>query len=468
MCPVCQSQLNTSSLASSQPLDRPYILNCQYCMWTSLDAGIDFANPSGIRQQMEKKDRDGRDPGRSSISTSRSNAYSDLTRARGVSSLSKEYTEGSSGAIKPTEAQEQADSQKKLDYQGRFSALKHFYKDQLLASDANQSSSTLDAAFSSPSSLTRLMNLYSSGGSVLRKQKQKNSVMREALNTSEGLQLASNDQPSTGKQTFEYDDTVTPEQIAFQYPPPIGNPSATHVSQLKPMPTPLRTKRSKRCAACKHILVKPELKVTSTRYRIKLVALNYLPFVSLKPVPISGGLLPAGPDGEPTVTLQPGKPSQWILKLQNPLFENVNVNLGSPSIVPGKYGHKVTILCPQFTIGKNGDVWDDAALSQPLVKSDTQVSLGLGAEQVAGKVYDRGRNWTSIVVEIVPASIVREKDEEVEEDEEVIEVPIRVRLEWRVTDEQALRDKKEEDGEVDDGSRELAYWMVVGIGRAGM
>jgi len=434
-------------------------------MWSSLEAGIDFANPSGIRQQIERQDRDRPDHGKSSITTSRSNAYSGLTRARAMSSLSKEYTEAANGKGSAAVHQEPAEPQKKLDHQARFTTLKQFYKEQLLNSDSNQSSSVLDAAFSSPASLTRLMNLYSSGGSVLRKQKQKNSVMREALSTSEGLQLTSNDQSLSIARPFQYDDTVTPEQIAFQYPAPIGNPTATHVSQLKPMPTPLRTKRSKRCAACKHILVKPELKVTSTRYRIKLVAINYIPFADLKPVPVTGGPLPAGPDGDPTVTLQPGRPSQWILKLQNPLFENVNVSLGSPSIIPGRHGHKVTILCPHFSIGKNGDVWDDAALSQPLVKPDTQVSLGMGGEQVAGKVYDRGRNWTSIVVEVVPASIVKEKGEEMAEDEDVIEVPIRVRLEWKVTDEQALRDKREEEGELDDGSRELAYWMVVGIGR---
>lgn len=436
-------------------------------MWTSLDSGIDFANPSGIRQQMEKKERDRKDPSRTSSSTSRSNAYNDLTRPRPFSSLSKEYIQAANGTANGVEAQEQADLSKRLEHQAHFNALKQFYKDQLLASDSNQSSSTLDAAFSSPSSLTRLMNLYSSGGSVLKKQKQKSSVMREALTVSEGLQLTSEEQSSSRDRSFDYDDTVTPEQLAFQYPAPIGNPSATNVSQLKPMPTLLRSKRSKRCAACKHILVKPELKVTSTRYRIKLVALNYIPFVSLKPVPVTDGLVPAGPDGDPTVTLQPGKPSQWILTLKNPLFENVNVSLGSPSIIPGRHGHKVTILCPHFSIGKNGDVWDDAALSQPLVKSDTQVSLGLGGEQVAGKVYDRGRNWTSIVVEVVPATIAKTKNEEMEEDEDVIEVPIRVRLEWKVTDEQALRDKKDEDGEADDGTRELAYWMVVGIGIAG-
>lgn len=466
MCPICFSQLGTSSLAGSKQVERPYILNCQCCMWTSLDSGIDFANPSGLRQQLDRASREGKDGSKSA--SSRVGAYNDISRARGASALSKEYTNGG-GEVDAEDAKAQSEPTKPHDHQARFAALKTFYKEQLLASDANAATSTLD--FSSPSSLTRLMNLYSSGsGSLLKKQKQKTSLMREALYASEGLQLTK-DAPDDSS-VFGYNDTPTQEQIAFQYPAPIGNPAARKVSELKPMPTQLRTKRSKRCAACKHILVKPELKVTSTRYRIKLMALNYIPYTSLKPVPVSGGLLPAGPDGDPTIKLSPGKPSQWILTLRNPLFENVDVSLGSPSTTPGKYGHKVTILCPQFSIGKNGDVWDDAlSQSQTLVKSDTQVSLGLGAEQIAGKVYDRGRNWTSVVIEIVPASMVKGKDEAIERDEDVIEVPVRVRLEWKITDEQALRDvssgRKETDGEEDDGSRELSYWMVLGIGRVG-
>ncbi|KAK5072017.1 hypothetical protein LTS08_000884 [Lithohypha guttulata] len=434
-------------------------------MWTSLDAGIDFANPSGIRQQLEKKDRDRKDNTKSTFSTSRTGAYNDVSKARGASGLSKEYNHSAEPADQ-ADQQGQPDPPKPLDHQSRFNALKSFYREQLIASDTNQTSA-LDAAFSSPSSLTRLMNLYSSSGGMLKKQKPKISVMREALVISEGLQIAT-DPSLRDDSVFAYDDTPSPEQTAYQYPAPLGNPTAVKVSELKPMPTLLRTKRSKRCAACKHILVKPELKVTSTRYRIKLVALNYIPFITLKPVPTPGGLLSAGPDGDPTVKLQPGKPSQWILTLKNPLFENVDVSLGSPSTTPGKHGHKVTILCPQFSIGKNGDVWDDP-ISQTLPKSDAQMSLGLGGEQIAGKVYDRGRNWTSVVIEIVASSIVKDKDEPNIQDDDLLQIPVRVNLEWKVTDEQALRqehgDKRGTEIEGDDGSRSLSYWVVLGIGR---
>jgi dynactin 4 len=47
--------------------------------------------------------------------------------------------------------------------------------------------------------------------------------------------------------------------------------------ELWPINMHLRAKRSKRCRACRHILVKPENKVTSTRFRIKMLALYISP-----------------------------------------------------------------------------------------------------------------------------------------------------------------------------------------------
>ena len=243
------------------------------------------------------------------------------------------------------------------------------------------------------------------------------------------------------------------------------------------MPTLLRTKRSKRCATCKHILVKPEFKPTSTRYRIKLIALNYIPFAILKPLPVSGGLrLLTDPDGS-DVVLQPGKATQFILTLKNPQFENISVSLGCPSETPGRHKHKVTILCPQFEIGKTSDVWDDAlitggaaALNQSIMGPRTAG----GGEQIAGRLYDQGRNWVSVVIEVLPAITLLGLDRALLEDEDVIEVPIRVRLEWTVSEEDGGEDgskrKKiekalEEAGEIDSGKRELSYWMVLGVGR---
>src|SRR5260221_9890500 len=48
-------------------------------------------------------------------------------------------------------------------------------------------------------------------------------------------------------------------------------------SQLKPLRIPLHSKKTKRCPTCRHILIKPEQKAQSVRFKIKLVAANYLP-----------------------------------------------------------------------------------------------------------------------------------------------------------------------------------------------
>lgn len=304
------------------------------------------------------------------------------------------------------------------------------------------------------------MNIYTNPSSSLKRSRQKLTIMREARTPDEGFRVAEPSGP------FGYEETTTSSQRAFQYPSFIGNPDAAKMSELKPMPTLMRTKRSKRCAACKHILTRPELKISSARYRIKLIALNYIPYVTVKPLPVSGGLPPPGPDGA-DLLLSAGKPVQFIMTLRNPLFEDVNVSLGSPSVTPGKHGHRVTILCPQFQIGKNSDAWDDALNNAP----NRGMVNASGGEQIAGKLYDQGRNWVSVVLEIVPATIFRKQGEVLEEDEDVIEIPIRVRLEWTVTDEDAgierrKKDKHLEEGEdADDGKRELSYWMVLGIGR---
>lgn len=47
------------------------------------------------------------------------------------------------------------------------------------------------------------------------------------------------------------------------------------------MRIPLHSKKSKRCPGCRHILIKPEQKAQSVRYKIKLVAANYIPSISI-------------------------------------------------------------------------------------------------------------------------------------------------------------------------------------------
>lgn len=69
------------------------------------------------------------------------------------------------------------------------------------------------------------------------------------------------------KSLTNLDETTTMSQRTKQ----LGKPRWE--KELWPINMHLRAKRSKRCRACRHILVKPENKPTSTRFRIKMLAL---------------------------------------------------------------------------------------------------------------------------------------------------------------------------------------------------
>jgi dynactin 4 len=484
-------------------------LNCNYCMWTSLEIGIKFDKPTNIRSQLDKIANGGKPKPQS-----KRTEFSDPLR---TSSLAREPFSPSSTDEKAKPSAEDPEPETPLDPIARFAALKSFYKSQLSLSSATDPNSSLpsagDIAYSSPSSLARIVTLYTTLGTnpSLKKPKSRAPGMREALTPAEGLLLPPALNSSTAStQTTKIThlaETASFAQKSFQQSGSgSGTPHARLVSDLRPMPALLRTKRAKRCAACKHILVKPESKPTSTRYRIKLTALNYIPLVILKPMPGTAVAKLTSGEIEET-TLQPHRPHQWVLTLKNHLFDTVKVSLATPAVTPGRLGHRVTVLCPQFEVGANSDVWDDALGDKRMSVAMSGPRGDVGVAE-AGKVYDKGRNWTSVVLEVVPVGAVRpeslvnvrqeqslvessrlneledgiqnEHHEDAsaaaaDDDDNVIEIPIRVRLEWRQSDAEEGEDgakktttRVNEDGEVvDEARRELAYWMVLGVGRAG-
>ena len=175
----------------------------------------------------------------------------------------------------------------------------------------------------------------------------------------------------------------------------------------------------------------------------------------------------------------------------------IQVTLATPTRTPGRDGSKVTVLCPQFSVGANTDVWDEAlgsstSLSSSLTreKRRTKAETLEGVQAEAGKVWERGRNWTSVVIELIPGILTDEGDKENEgrdEDCSLLELPVFVRVEYDATTDEGSRDdatssksrksggagakeggEKEEDGvESKDKKekRELAYWAVVGVAK---
>ncbi|MCJ1432159.1 hypothetical protein MMC27_001515 [Xylographa pallens] len=402
-----------------------WILACDYCNWTTLDINVEFDKPTNVFAQVAKlkQDRIGR-------------------------TMSK----------RSTEIEEPLDALPTVDPAAKFEALKAFYKSQLSSTTTINPlmSPSGEFNYNSPSSLTRIMNLYTGTGSYGKKTPSKPSNMRESADSSEGLSLVDPevDQAAIRKmQSRGWQGTASTAQQTEQVYP------VRFLDDLWPVPTLLRTKKAKRCRSCRHILVKPETKIQSTRYKLKLTANSYVPNLTLKPL--------QGPSVAPVnlESLPASKPTQFLLVVKNPLFVPIKVTLATPAQTPGRFPSHVTMLCPQFEIGANLDVWDDALgaevgkRSSKLLKVKPANGQSEGRIAEAGKVWDVGGNWTTVVVEVVCARI-QTQEGGLEEDEDVLEIPVFVRTEFEaeVTETGSKGDSAKE-------KRELAYWCVLGIGR---
>ena len=388
-----------------------------------------------------------------------------------------------------------------LDPELRFAALKSFYQSQLAAASPSGGvgSGLGDLGFSSPGSLSRIMNLYTGSGSgssaaallADKRARARAHTVREASSPAEGLIVADLDDAAAIRKLHRLglDSTASVEQRLRQ---PDDARAARFADQLRPVPYLLRTKRSKRCPACRHIISKPEAKVSTTRFRIRLVAGSYIPSIAIRPLGSSSA--PAGPM-TPTASsarspipvtltqpelLTPFKPTQFLLTFTNPIFDPVKVTLATPAKTPGRFASAVTVLCPQFEIGANSDDddrWDDALRDDPGGSADQRRrrgAAGLGEDGAeAGKVWERGRNWVSIVIEVVPASLrldtlTAAPGDEVDrsplkEDEDMLEIPMFVRIEWESDAQHEVGAAPGKDKESE--KRELAYWSVLGLGR---
>lgn len=441
MSPLATSSINPDPM--KRAVSGPWILSCGYCNWSSLDIGWQFENNKNMQQHIAKLKIGGR---------TRSTSTPPTDFAKAVES-------------EPPHGEPISVSALDNDPDSAFASIRSFYSSQLSASYPSDPLLTPSGGFnySSPSSLARIMSLYT-GRSFGKKDTGKSSLMRESADVPEGLRIVDlrrDDEAIRKLRSEGWTGTASVAQQSEQRHPSL------FADYLRPMSPLLRTKRSKRCRDCRHLLVKPEQKVQSTRFRIRLVALNYVPTISLKP-------LQPSPSTELLLVdlkaIPPLRPSQFLLTLKNPLFDAVKVTLATPVHTPGRHGHKVTVLCPEFDIGSNVDQWDEALgdgkgrrSSKLFSSSKVEYAGGEGGRVAeAGKVWEKGRNWTTVVVEVVCAAVA--ENEELEEDEDVLEIPMFVRMEW---DADLEREGKDEAKSEKKEKRELAYWTVVGVGRVG-
>ncbi|KAM4057197.1 dynactin p62 family protein [Hirsutella rhossiliensis] len=421
-CPVCIAESQPSSTGG------PFALFCQYCNWSSKETGIEFERSGGLYSQLAKMNNGG----------------APKVTIKEVKERRKEH---------PDEPPLPDDE---VDRDLQFASLKAFYQEQLADARASLGGVPLPdgVGFSSPANLTRIMSLYTGRGHHGKTHKGPSDVVREALNTDEGLKLEQLDESNSIKKLTHGGWDAT-------------NSRRQRESQLEPM-------RSKRCPVCRHIISKPENKVTSTRFKIRLVAKSYMPTITIRPLNPTAAPVPVGSRPGPTeeAPLTPMKPYQYILTFKNPLFDNIKVTLATPSTTPGRFASKVTVLCPQFEVNANTDMWDDA------LKEDGREGGRKGedgpSQGEAGKIWERGRNWVSIVLEVIPASLRAEHsmglgkdgaaDDPPRDDEDILEIPMFVRIEWEADAHNDMGTGADKDKETRE-KRELAYWCVLGVGR---
>ncbi|KAF2175662.1 dynactin Arp1 p62 subunit RO2 [Zopfia rhizophila CBS 207.26] len=481
-CPVCTSPMMVNSLEPPDPntddrsgIGGPWVLSCPYCHWSTVDIGIEFEKHTGITQQLSRIANGGKP-----IPTQKERDK-ERDRRKELESKKKEREILSESDDSPTVDRRRVDGS--LSHEELFSNLSAFYKSQIASATPSNPFSPHDINFSSPSSFSRIMNLYSSTSS--KKQKQaKPTPMREAASTLEGLTIHDSAADATAIERIKKEGwsiTLSSTQKHDQL-----NPNMQFDDELRPVATLLRTKRGKRCRNCRHILSKPESKITSTRYKIKLLALNHIPRLSLRALSTTTAQQNPTPGTSAPLTfdynaLKSGIPTHFLLTLSNPLFDPIRVTLATPSTTPGKIQSRITILCPQFEVGANTDVWDDALSSSlspvkrgSVIGPDGQIQGGIEA----GKIWDRGRNWTRVVIEIVPGFLKPVTglafggnggvpEEMLNEDEDVLEIPIFVRLEFEAdvsAEDRGLSDSKESEKDKRE-KREEAFWTVIGVGR---
>ena len=445
-CPICTAPLSVNSIGtdSGGVLQGPWVLACAYCSWSSLEIGVQFDKPNNISGQLEK-----------------------LKNGRGSHTTPRAVRHLDDGYANPEDNEQLSEKEIGMNPDEHFSTLKSFYSSQLNDPSTNPPMSPSgDQGYSSPNALARIMSMYTGLGNYSKTAKARPKTMQEARGSDEGAK--------TFDPAYDADAIRKMQQLGWDGMPDMAQRSTQHRSvrfldDVKPVATLLRTKRSKRCRTCRHILVKPESKVQSTRFRIRLVALNYVPRMTLKP------LHPASVNFE---ALSQARTMQVLLTLTNPLFDPVKITLATPTYTPGRFQSKITVLCPQFEVGANTDVWDDAlnaggSTSREGKGLKVNGELGDGEKQAeAGKVWEKGRNWSTVVVEITTPSLDpgskafniagKMETREAMEDEDVLEIPMFVRIEYEADaagDEVGTTDKGKKE------KRELAYWSVICVGR---
>lgn len=199
--------------------------------------------------------------------------------------------------------------------------------------------------------------------------------------------------------------------------------SESESEPVLPLLRNLRAKKSRKCAWCKHTLVKPDPSPNSTKSKSHF-AINYVPQLV---VTAHEGTGPKPfPKSLPENTLY-----TFRLTVTNPLPVAIKVNLATLPMDEA-FPHKVTILSPAFDLGPSPQSIDELSLVRGVPSSfiarqsviTQKVFMEGDREAGTGGFYERGANWACILAEVVPSAKV-----------DMVDIPVLVRYSYSFDDE---------------------------------
>lgn len=307
-CPICRSTLQVvasdppdggdgrPSVSLSNVGEPPFFLYCNHCRWDSAEVGITFEKPTGLAAQLQKFE----DSAPESLEFERlKEHFEPFLRTSSLSSLS--HVPSTSSHHLPTSSATAAASAalaRDVPGVGKYNppARSRVGRDRTANKDEMPE-------YKSRMEISVLGQLGSEGdGSDV-----------EALRRMEAAEeIASLEQRWGNSWT-----------------------TSSRTSDLRPLRIPLHSKVSKRCPTCRHILIKPEQKAQSVRYKIKLVAANYLPAMTVA-LPHTQGAdttrrpqakAPSTSDDRNVGAIMAGKSYPFHLALTNPLYDPIQVRL---------------------------------------------------------------------------------------------------------------------------------------------
>ncbi|KAH9989716.1 dynactin p62 family-domain-containing protein [Russula compacta] len=365
MCPNCR---NTLSIVPSDPPDAeslvanlsaigepPFFLYCNYCRWDSAEVDITFEKPTGLAAQLQKFE----DSAPESLEFERLKEHFEPFLRASSSSSQPPTAHSHPTPINPIAAAASSALSRDIPGVGKYTPAPRGRREKGARDEISEYRTRVEA------------------GSA-----------KDTTNVDFMRRLEEVSQVAALGQRWANSWTTT-----------------LRTSELKPLRIPLHSKKTKRCPTCRHILIKPEQKAQSVRFKIKLVAANYLPAMTVSFPPSqdvaqqrgAGGKQAPVEDTSGTSGLHAGGTYPFHLALTNPLYDPIQVRLAVQRQVPPPSSSSAPAASPEkaarrppFAVSLPQSAFPVAAFAEAWEYEDDEDMFGGEDDEFGGLDRERG------------------------------------------------------------------------------